>query len=395
MNRFNEIKVGDTAELTHIITKKDVENFVNLTGDDNKLHVDPEYASKTSFIKPVAHGMLGASFISTIIGTKLPGDGALWFSQSLEFLLPVRIGDKIKVRAEVINKFKRDEIVELKTDIFNQNKQKVTSGTAKVKIIGHEKPVKEMKFKQHKKTALVIGGSGGIGRAVCVQLAKDGFDVAVHYNTNEKTALLVKKEIEKIGRKAIVVKADITNNAETGELADNVLRKFGSVAVMVNCTTVKLSNVSISDLEWEDINRHLELSIKGSYNLVKSLLPGMEKLKNGKIINISTQYIENTPPVQLLPYITAKSALYGFSKALAVELAPLGITVNMVSPGMTETELISFVPEKIRLLTMAKTPLRKLAKPQDVAGAVSFLASEKADYITGETIRVNGGQVMA
>jgi len=100
--RYKDIYIGLVKELKHTITIKDLEKFVELTGDDNRLHVDKEFASKTSFRKPVVHGMLGASFISTIIGTKLPGDGALWFSQSLDFLLPVRINDTITVRAEVI-----------------------------------------------------------------------------------------------------------------------------------------------------------------------------------------------------------------------------------------------------------------------------------------------------
>ena len=117
MNKYDSIKLGDTAEIKHVITNEDLSKFVDLTGDDNRLHVDKNYAKNTSFKKQVVHGMLGASFISTIIGTKLPGDGALWYSQSLEFLLPVRIGDIITVKAEVIKKNDRNSSVELKTDI--------------------------------------------------------------------------------------------------------------------------------------------------------------------------------------------------------------------------------------------------------------------------------------
>ena len=119
----------------------------------------------------------------------------------------------------------------------------------------------------------------------------------------------------------------------------------------------------------------------------------MEKNGYGKIINMTTQAVEK-PNAQWLHYITAKSALQGLSKGLAVELAPKGIRVNLVSPGMTDTALIAGVPEKVRLLTEAQTPLGRIAQPEDIAGAVSFLASEKADFLTGETIRVNGGQVM-
>jgi len=135
MNKFSLINIGDKAEITHKITKSDVEKFIGLTGDNNKLHTDKEYASKTTFKKPIVHGMLGASFISTVIGTKLPGNGALWFAQNIEFLLPVRIGDEITVKAEVIGKYENIQVLKLSTDIFNQYNQRVTKGIAKVKIL--------------------------------------------------------------------------------------------------------------------------------------------------------------------------------------------------------------------------------------------------------------------
>ena len=181
MKNYKEINIGDTAEIKHIITQSDIDKFVELTGDDNKLHVDETYASTTSLKKPVAHGMLGASFISTIIGTKLPGDGALWYAQNLEFLLPVRIGDKLRITAEVINKIDRTNTIELQTDIFNQHKQKVTTGIAQVKLMERILPKDKEKKTKSKKTALIIGGTGGIGSAVCIQLATDARLQTSHY----------------------------------------------------------------------------------------------------------------------------------------------------------------------------------------------------------------------
>lgn len=128
-------------------------------------------------------------------------------------------------------------------------------------------------------------------------------------------------------------------------------------------------------------------------NILKCVVPIMESNKYGKIINITTQAIEK-PNSEWLHYVTAKSALHGFTKALAFELAPKGIRVNMVSPGITDTELIANIPEKARILTAAQTPLRRIATPEDIASAISFLASNKSDFLTGETIRVNGGQIM-
>ncbi len=144
--RYEDIYVGQKESLRHKVTQADIEKFVDLSGDDNKLHVNKEFAAKTSFKKPVVHGMIGASFISTIIGTKIPGDGALWFSQTLEFLLPVRIGDEINVIAEVTKKIDRDRTIELNIEIQNQNRQVVTRGISKVKVLQEiEDVVEEIK----------------------------------------------------------------------------------------------------------------------------------------------------------------------------------------------------------------------------------------------------------
>lgn len=394
MKKFDKIQVGDKAEIKHKITQDDINKFVDLTGDDNKLHLDTEYAKKTSFKKPVAHGMLSATFISTIIGTKLPGDGALWFSQSFEFLLPVRVGDQITIKAEVIKKEKRTNSIELTTDIFNQNKEKVTSGIAKVKVI--EQVVEKTNDKLvtlKEKVALVVGGTGGIGRATCIQLAKDGFKVAIHYHNNIEGAKDIKKQIVALGGNAIVVQADITKISEISNMVSSILRKLNTITVLANCSTSHLPNIKFQNLEWTDIQKQLDINILGTFNLLKSITPVMIDSKYGKVINISTQAIEKINS-DWSHYITAKSALNGFSKALALELAPKGIRINLVSPGMTDTDLVANMPEKIKLLSAAQTPLRRIAQPEDIANAISFLASTKSDYLSGETIRVNGGQVM-
>lgn len=393
MARFDEILVGQVAELEHVVTEKDLERFVELTGDDNRLHVDPSFAARTSFKKPVAHGMLGASFISTIIGTRLPGDGALWFSQSFEFLLPVRVGDKLTVRAEVLKKIDRMQVIELQTDIYNQLRQKVTTGVAKVKVVEfEEESVAEPK--PARSVALVVGGSGGIGAAVCRNLAAAGFDVAVHCRTQTEKAAVVARSVEETGQKAIVVTADIRQEATVGEMVHKVQRHLGDITVLVNCATAPMAPIRWSDVQWQDIEAHLQTALQGAFHLVRHVAPQMEANNYGKIIHISAQTID-APMGGQLPFITAKAALQGFSNALAIELAHAGIRVNLVSPGMTDTDQLSEVPERIRLMAAARVPLRRLAKPEDVAGAVAFLASKQSDYLTGETIRVNGGQVMS
>lgn len=393
MSKYEKINIGDKADLSHTVTQKDIEHFIELTGDDNKLHHDPIYAETTVFKKPVAHGMLGASFISTVIGTKLPGDGALWFAQNLEFLLPVRIGDTITVIAEVVKKYDRDKIIELKTDIVNQHKQIVTTGIAKVKVIEQVDTPPPCKQIEHGKVALIIGATGGIGKAICRKLAEDGYHIAIHFHTNKQAAEELLCDLADLNIKCTICTANIIDENQVAAMVEQVIRKLGGITLLVNCATIKIPTILLSQLTWEDIQSHINTNIRGMFNLTKQIIPVFTDQNYGKIITFTTQAIE-TPSAGWLPYITAKSALQGFSKALAVEVASKGITVNMISPGMTDTELIADIPEKSRLMAAAKTPLRRLAKPEDIAGAVSFLASSGADYLTGETIRINGGQVM-
>jgi len=393
MSRYSNIDVGDSEKIIHIITKKDIEKFVELSGDDNKLHVDEDFAKKTSFKKPVAHGMIGASFISTIIGTKLPGDGALWFSQSLEFLLPVRVGDELTIVAEVLKKNDRQNSIELKTEIFNQHKQKVTDGFAKVKIIEDEKPEVETKS-NYEKVALVVGATGGIGSQTARALAKEGFNLVLHYHSNKTRAESLKNELEALtGKKVIAVKADITKQKDIDDLIFDVKRYFGHLTAFINASTIHFGNIKFDDIAWEDISSQIEINIKSSFMLMKGIVPLMDKYKYGKVVFITTQYTEQTQN-ELIHYTTAKSALNGFAKSLAVDLAPKGIRVNLVSPGMTDTDLITDLPEKVKLLTTARTPLKRLAKAEDIAEAICYLISNRSNFLTGETIRVNGGQVM-
>lgn len=397
VDKFDEIKVGDRAEIRRIISIEDIEKFVELTGDDNKLHVDAEYAKTTSYKKPVAHGMLGASFISAVIGTKLPGDGALWCSQTLDFLSPVRVGDEIVIVVEVLKKNERHRIIELQTDIYNSNKQKVTTGVAKVKVI---KQVDQENGHQHKRTgrdsrkvALVIGASGGIGAATARKFARNGYDLVLHYNSHADEARRVKDESQALGVKAITVRGDLRDPEAIQELYERVTRFSSHLNVMVNAAAVGLANISIDSLEWDDIQRHIDMDVKVSFLLTKRFATLMEHQDPSGIVFVSTQAVESPVP-SWLHYITAKSALVGLAKCLAIDLARKGIRVNLVSPGMTDTDLISNVPEKARLLIQARSLRGRLARPIDVANAIYFVASDDADYLTGETIRVNGGQVM-
>jgi len=390
MDKFKEIFVGDYETITHTITNQDIDNFINLTGDDNRLHHDKSFAKKTHLKKPVAHGMLSASFISTIIGTKLPGDGALWYSQTIEFSHPVRVGDTITIKAEVTKKIERLRHLEIKIEILNQHNQMVISGLSKVKVLESKEENKSNNKNKPCKCALVVGATGGIGAAVCMQLARDGF---IGYYSNDKKAESLKVAIEKIGRKASIIKGNITNFESCEQIVSSALRYFDDISTFVNCTTPPVANIPFQEVEWSNFENHLDMNVKSNFHLLKLLLPNFLKNQYANFITISTQYTDDPQP-KLTGYISAKAAMEGFMRSLVTELSPLGVRFNMVSAGMVNTDLIADIPEKAKLITEAKTPLKRLGSPEDVANAISYLASDKSDFLTGETIRVNGGQLM-
>lgn len=389
--KYEDIYIGQTAIVEHQITQSDISKFVELSGDDNKLHVNKDFAARTSFHRPVVHGMIGASFISTLIGTKLPGDGSLWFSQTLEFLLPARIGDIITVKGEIIAKNDKERSVEMKVDIINQNRQVITRGKSKIKVVEFEELEKETDEKQDiNKVALVLGATGGIGFATCLKLAENGYKIIIHYNRNKQRAEELQRMIGD-NVETILIYADINNEQELINLVSTGQRRLGDITLFVNCASLHIPPIKSMDLSWSDFESQLSINIKTNLCVIETILPTMIKNKYGKIVTIGSLFSDK-PNMNLAHYVTAKSALEGFTKSMALELSPFGINVNMVSASMLDTELTSDIPQKTKLLTAAQTPLRRLAKPEDVASAINFLASDDASFLAGEIIRVNGGQ---
>jgi 3-oxoacyl-[acyl-carrier protein] reductase len=393
-DRFNDVREGDEAEIIHVITIQDVDTFSELTGDINPLHMDESYAARTSLRKRVVHGMLSASFISTIIGTRLPGPGALWYEQHLRFLLPVRIGEEIKVKAKVKHKSTAQRILTIETNVYGDGNRKVIEGEAKVKMM---LPVqKTQSAMEEKKGAVIITGSGrGIGAAIAKEMARNGYPVVVNYLQNLDEASSTVRDILNEGGSAVLFQADVVDNDAVRKMVNCAMENFGTISGVVNNASARIANIDFEKLKLIDLQVHFDVQIKGAFNLCQVALPHMIEQKTGLIVNIGTISADNVPPTKMLHYTLSKAALISFSRSLAVEYGPRGIRVNCVSPGMTETDLIADVPEKSKMLTKMQTPLRRLAKPEDVAGVVAFLFSEKAKHITGENLRVCGGIVMA
>lgn len=391
--RFEDIQVGEEASFSRLITHDDVETFAKLTGDQNPLHLSDEFARRVSYGKPVVYGMLSASFISTMIGMLLPGQGALWTSQTLEFIHPTYVGDTITVKARVKQKSPSTRTLVLGVEVTNQKDQVLVTGESKVKMLVLEE-ANEMTENISNKVALVIGGSRGIGAECCRSLAHRDYTIVVNYSKSAAEAEQLVSEINDNGGKAIAIQADVSNQNDVAGMYSQITSSIGDIDALVFCAAPESSLKSFEALSWEEIETQLDIQIKGAFNCAKAFLPSMVNKKNGSIVFVGSIVTDGVPPVNQLDYVVGKSALSALAKSLAVEYGPKGVRINIVAPGMTTTERTSHLPEKARLISKAASSLRRLANPKDVANAIIFLLSPEAGYITGETLRVAGGVVM-
>jgi len=393
---FEEIKIGDFYTLEKKITKSDIDKFIDMTGDVNPLHVDPIYANKTPYKKIVVHGMLGASFISTIIGTKLPGPGSVWLSQNFNFLIPVRLNDTLTIVCTVAKIYSKERLLEIDTIIYNQNHKKVLSGSGVVKLLKEIEKVKTSETNSRlKKVAIVTGGTGGIGSEICRKLVSLNYKVVFTYNTSEDYAYALLQEFNKSDSKtAYAVKADLNNINDLRKLFDITLAQYNNISLLVNNASSSIVSKSLLDLDWIDIEEHMSVQVKSSLFLSKLCLPKMIENKWGRIINITSQVVKDEPTFGWCAYAIAKVSLGQLTKQLAQEFGCYGVTVNSIAPGLCNTTLIQDISEKIQLITARQTPIRRLANVDDISNALEFLISETSGFITGQTLNINGGKVM-
>ncbi len=242
------------------------------------------------------------------------------------------------------------------------------------------------------KTAVVTGGSRGIGRAIALELASCGANVVVNYTRNSKAADEVVAEIEAMGLSGMAVKADVSIASEVENLVNEVLKTFGSIDILVNNAGITRDNLIIRMTE-KEFDEVINTNLKGAFICTKAVSRVMIKQKSGKIINVSS-VVGIVGNAGQSNYAAAKAGLIGFTKSMAKELAKRGINVNAVAPGFIQTDMTSVLPENVKEEFLKSIPLMRIGKPEDIAKTVLFLASEYSDYITGQVINIDGGMVM-
>lgn len=242
------------------------------------------------------------------------------------------------------------------------------------------------------KVALVTGASRGIGRAVAVALAKEGAKVVINYAGNAAAANDTLQMIKELGGEAVLAQADVADAQAVDSLVKQAIDSFGRIDILVNNAGITRDNLLLRMKE-EDWDAVMNTNLKGIFHCTKQVSRVMIKQKSGKIINM-TSVVGVMGNAGQSNYAAAKAGVIGFTKSMAKELAPRGITVNAVAPGFINTDMTTVLSEQVKSELANSIPLARMGNPDDVAAAVVFLASHSADYITGQTLHVDGGMVM-
>jgi 3-oxoacyl-[acyl-carrier protein] reductase len=380
--------VGDQRAIVHTFSENEVVAFADLTGDRNPLHVDESFARGTAAGGRVVHGMLAASLVSTLIGERLPGAGALWHAFNVNWRRMIRIGDTLRIEARVTAVQAATRSLELAICGVHVNSgETCLDGTAKVMIMAEQPTIERSTLAG--KRALVTGASGEVGQAICRQLAADGCSLVMWGRNGDR----LRQVADSLG-----AAASSSHNVELGDTGaidsalDNVLG-HGPVDILVHAASAPLGYLEFgADGYRAELRSHWAISAAAFGQIAERLLPRMPA--GGAIVAVLTQAILDAPPAKMSAYVSGKLAAWGLVKSIAAEFGPKGIRCNALSPGLINSPLTRDLPVRVKQVEAAANPLRRLCTAQDVADAVAYLCGPRADFINGANLPVGGGARM-
>lgn len=245
---------------------------------------------------------------------------------------------------------------------------------------------------ENKKVALITGGSRGIGKAIAVKFAKEGYNLVINYVSDKTDVKELEEEFKQYGSEVLFVKTDVSNFEECENMVKQAIEKFGQIDVLVNNAGITKDNLLLR-MSVEDFEKVIDINLKGTFNVTKNVVPYMMKKRTGKIVNLAS-VVGVSGNAGQCNYAASKSGIIGFTKSIAKELASRNILSNCITPGFIDTDMTSVLNDNVKENINAQIPLKRMGSSEEVANAVYFLAGEENTYITGQVLNVDGGMLM-
>lgn len=343
--------------------------------------------------------LLAMTLLSTSVGMCCPGKYATFLDFHLRFHKFLEKGTRYDLAGEVTHVSRATRIIKKSISITDPDSKEVLA-SGKVSVMVNEPPVRmpsmrsllenatDMGLKD--KVVLVTGASRGIGETIAKMFAAFGSAVAVNYLFGKDDAERIVEEINSHGGKSVVVQGDVSDPAQVRRMVEKVLEVYGTVHVLVNNAVRDFHPSKFLGLRWDEVQKDIDVVARGAFHCCQEVIPVMLRQGGGKIINLSTVATE-IPPAEHVKYVVAKSALVGLTRSLAAEFASRNIQVNMIVPGVVDTDLVSHISRIHKLRIAEETPMGRIATPADVAHAAVFLASGFSSFTTGQKLLVTGG----
>ena len=410
---MDEFNLGDSYSDQFIVTEDVVNKFADFSSDFNPIHIDQNFAKSRGYSRQVSHGVIQLSYLSKMIGMDFPGPGSIWMNQTVNWLLPVFVEDTIKIVLTIKGRSSSAKILTLSVEIFNEDNKKVMQGEAQVKItknlssqLNNEiNELKDLNLLQDSKeylpnksnstqrVALITGASRGIGEAIARKLSSNGFRVVINYRNDANSAKKIVDSIISSGGDAIALQADITISSDILIMSKKIFSKWGRCDVVIHSASPPIKLIKTEQVKYEDISLYLNTHLKGAVLLVENFSKSMIQNKFGRFIFLGSAALYGAPPQGMAAYVTAKEALWGYTKAIATDMAHYGITANMVSPSLTITDLTSEIPARVKEVEAMKSPVRRLVTAEDTAYHVAHLCADYSGYLNGINLPITSSPV--
>jgi len=390
-NTLETLHAGDEAEFGFLINEEKLTFFAQQVIDSLEMF------RKTETVP--CRNLVSILLLSTIVGMKIPGRYATFSSFKVEFQKDISISEPFSFRTHIKRVSKASEVIKT---LFTIESQGEVYAEGQIESLVNMPPVKmlscgEIREMGHNdlgikgRVALITGSSRGIGETTAKLLSMLGCKVVITYFKGKSDAEDIVNDIVSNGGEAMLAQCDVTSEESVATLFKNISEKFGDIDILVNNAVKEFSAHEIEGLNWEDFLGELEVALKGAHLCSKIAIPGFKKKNRGKIINLSTIAVAN-PPSGQAKYISAKSALEGYTKSLAKDLVKFNVQANIVVPNMAETDLVSSIPSAYRSKIAQSRPYGRHIRPIEVAQSIAFLASPWSDAITGQKIVLNLGE---